>query len=73
MAKKFDADAMTGAEFAELRTTVFEKTQAEMAELLGLGLRTVIRFEGTAMRERTVPLPHAKHVRCKVRDLKAGR
>lgn len=64
MATKRDPESMTGEEFAGLRVEYFDLTQAEMAAMLGLGLRTVIRFEAKANRKRLIPLAHAKLVRC---------
>jgi DNA-binding transcriptional regulator YiaG len=73
MATKRDPDEMTGAEFVRLREHTFGLTQAEMAAFLGLGLRTVIRFEAAANRKKPIPLCHAKHVRCKAREKKSGK
>ncbi len=62
-----DAEALTGDEFVKLRKA-FGLSQSAMADLLGVGLRTVIRMEATANRSAEIPLSHAKHVRCLARE-----
>ena len=62
-----DPEAMTGEQFAKARAA-FGLSQSEMATELGLGLRTVIRFEASAGRTVDIPLAHAKHVRCLARE-----
>ena len=71
MAKKStrDPDAMTGDQFAAFREQT-GMTHAELAKALGVNLRTIVRFEAVANRRRDVPLTHAKHFRCKLRELK---
>lgn len=61
------SEEMTGGEFARWRAA-FDKTQAEFAKELGLGHRTVIRYEGTAFTSALIPLAHAKLVRCLARE-----
>jgi DNA-binding XRE family transcriptional regulator len=61
-----DADALTGAQFARIRAA-FKITQVQMAEELGIGLRSVIRFEGTKFKRQHITLSYAKHVRCMAR------
>ena len=59
MAKKLrDPDAMTGEQFAEIRGE-HKLSQLALAGKIGVGLRTVIRFEAQANRKRDVPLDRA--------------
>lgn len=66
MAKRH-TEAMTGSQFTRARKA-FGLSQSKMAELLGVGLRTVIRMEATASRKSDIPLSYAKLIRCLARE-----
>jgi len=62
-----DPDAMTGEAFLAARKA-FGLIQSKMADELGLGFRTVVRYESAAFAKIDIPLPHAKLVRCLAKE-----
>ncbi|OWK34362.1 helix-turn-helix domain-containing protein [Fimbriiglobus ruber] len=66
---KRNSEALSGAELKAIREQSFQLTQAEMAALLGIGYRTYLRFEGSERLDTDIPLCHAKHIRCLLKNL----
>lgn len=62
-----DPESMTGAEFRAARKKI-GLSQTELADAMGLHIRTVVRMEAAANRRRDVPLSNAKHIRCLARE-----